>query len=84
MTEQKEIQMPEEIQMPAEMLMNIKLVSDGTVEGTRVTNAATGQLMGMIRRIEMSVDAETRGVEVVLRMQRIPVEFSGKAKVVFE
>lgn len=74
----------EETQTPAEMPMNIKLVSDGTVAGTHVSNASTGQLMGMIRRIEMSVDAETEGVEVVLRMHRIPVEFSGKAKVVFE
>jgi len=74
----------EATQMPAEMLMYIKLVSDGTPEGTHVLNSATGQRMGMIRRIEMVTDVDIQGVEVVLRMHHVPIEFSGKAKVVFE
>jgi hypothetical protein len=74
----------EATQTPAETMMGIKLVSDGTTEGTCIINAATGQRIGMIRRIEMAVDAETQGVEVVLRLHRIPVEFSGEARMIFE
>jgi hypothetical protein len=46
--------------------MKIKIKSDGTVDGTKITNAETGEAIDNVRAMTISADADTREFRVFL------------------
>lgn len=56
--------------------MKIKIVSDGTVRGTKVVNADTGDWIEGITAIEWRVEAGARTARANIEMMKIPVEMA--------
>ena len=57
--------------------MNLKIVGDGTPQGSRVVIAETGETVENVEFVELSVHA-TEGVKGVIRflMLQVDIEFS--------
>lgn len=58
--------------------MKLKIISDGTSEGTKVINAATGEEIEGVERIQWTVTGA--GVSVDLMMVGVPIEVTGEVK----
>lgn len=61
--------------------MKIKIISDGTVHGTEVVNAETGETIEGIVSIEWSIQVK-RGepyARAIIKAIDVPIEFTGNA-----
>lgn len=60
--------------------MRVKIVSDGTLGGSKVVNAETGETLDHVRRIELVLDCET-GVQCILDVIRPDMEIECEAEI---
>src|ERR1700677_4870869 len=57
-------------------MMKLKIISDGTTYGTKVVNAATGEPLGGIQQIDLSVSI-AMGVRVAIQFVDAELELRG-------
>lgn len=60
--------------------MKVKIVSDGTTAGTRVTNEA-GEIIENIGFLQIFISADQMSNEIILGLDNIPCEIICEAKV---
>ena len=60
--------------------MKIKIVSDGTVEGTKIINLVTGERLENITAIYWTGDAAKGEVIAHINVAAVPVELIGEVK----
>lgn len=61
--------------------MKIKIVSDGTVQGTTVVDAATGEKLSGVTSVTWSVDATKGYAEATLTVALVEIEAVVEAQV---
>jgi hypothetical protein len=62
--------------------MRVKIVSDGTVDGTRVVDAETGELMRGVMGIQwIATPGSEAGVYAVLTLRNVEVDLETEAEV---
>jgi hypothetical protein len=65
--------------------MKIKIVSDGTVRGSKVMDAETGEMLSCVQSVEWSVKAgEEHFARATLTVINVPVEIEVDARVEHE
>lgn len=52
--------------------MKVRIKSDGTVDGTEITNAKTGEAIENVRALTIAADADTREFRVFLELHGGP------------
>jgi hypothetical protein len=57
--------------------MKIKVISDGTITGTKVFDADTGELMPGVQAVTWHLDTDSVSADVVIKMVQVPVEIVG-------
>jgi hypothetical protein len=55
--------------------MKVKIKSDGTIDGTTIIDAGTGEVLENVRALTISADAETREFRVFLELHGGPETF---------
>jgi thymidylate kinase len=60
--------------------MNLKVISDGTVMGTRVVNADTGEELSGVKAVKWEISTESITADVVIVLAKVPVEIAGQTK----
>lgn len=60
--------------------MRIKIISDGTSQGTHVVNEQTGERLDLVTRISWELSA-THLATATLTLLRVPVEVEGDAAI---
>ena len=61
--------------------INIKIVSDGTSQGTTIVDAETGQNIGGVSKFRFYLDVKKATSVVEVLFKKVPIEFTGKARV---
>ena len=62
--------------------MRIKIVSDGTVHGTKIVNEDTGELLSGVQQVHWKVQAgDSVFAEATIHVINVPVEMSVDAEV---
>jgi len=69
--------------MPEPIIKNIKIVSDGTSEGTKVYDQE-GRTIGLIKTIQLRVDADKKMTEMFITCVGPALFYSGESKFVLE
>lgn len=54
--------------------VRLRVLSDGTLAGTKVVNAETGELVEGVLAVEWSMDAEALTTRLVVTLDKAPVE----------
>jgi len=58
--------------------MKIKIISDGTANGTKVVNAETGELVHHVSSVEWKVSVESSLAEAVVTFSNVAVEIEAE------
>lgn len=61
--------------------MRVRIESDGTVAGTLVTDAETGEAIEGVQKVTLSIDARTREVTTTVELRRPAVDLVGDAEI---
>ncbi|MCG8354324.1 MAG: hypothetical protein MI920_02010 [Kiloniellales bacterium] len=64
-----------------EVGMRVRIESDGTVAGTLVTDAETGEAIEGVQKVTLSIDARTREVTTTVELRRPAVDLVGDAEI---
>ena len=54
--------------------LRVKIVSDGTTQGTRIVEESTGEPLGFVQSIEWKVDVNDTLATATVKFVKIPVE----------
>ena len=60
--------------------MKIKVVSDGTINGTTVFDAATGEPVSGVKSVTWHLDVDSITADVVIEMVGVPINVVGTTK----
>lgn len=63
--------------------MILKLISDGTPNGTRVVDARTGEMVRFVQDITWNLGVNESLANVTIKLMNIPVEIISKSKKVY-
>lgn len=61
--------------------INIKIVSDGTPQGTDIINIETGEKLNGVSKFRLYIDTKKAVSTVEVMFKKVPIEFRGKARV---
>ena len=62
--------------------MKIKIVSDGTVEGTQVVDVTTGEVLELVVGVRWEVDTVATIARADIRLVDVPIEVIGEVAAV--
>jgi hypothetical protein len=61
--------------------MKVKIISDGTINGTTIVDEKTGEPLSGVRSIMWSLDIDMMLAKVVVELIKIPVEVVGDLEI---
>lgn len=61
--------------------MKLKIISDGTNKGTKLIDEDTGEVVHLIQKLSLEIDANEPCTKVTIELLDVPVEITSKAKV---
>lgn len=59
--------------------MKVKITSDGLISSTRMTNAETGELIGLVKSIRIRVDMHATLVEALVEFANVELDVTAEA-----